>query len=84
MTTPDLKTSVPRVPTRGLKIVLALAAVVLLAMLPLLNITIPVVLPGATYKPGTLQVLAVTLVMASLALSYHMVFGVAGLLSTLR
>lgn len=57
------------------------AIVVLLAVLPLMSVQIPYLLPGATNKPGTLQMLAVVLLMAALALTYHMVFGVAGLLS---
>lgn len=51
------------------------------AVLPLLNLSIPGVLPGATYTPGTLQILALALVFAALALSYHVLFGVTGLLS---
>lgn len=57
------------------------AAFIFLALLPTLNISIPYLLPSATYKPGTLQMLSVVLTMAALALTYHMVFGVAGLLS---
>lgn len=57
------------------------ALVALLAVLPLLDISVPGVLPSATYTPGTLQLLALCLVFAALALSYHVVFGVAGLLS---
>lgn len=51
------------------------------AILPMLNLSIPGVLPGATYLPGTLQLLAVAMLFASLALSYHLLFGTAGLLS---
>lgn len=58
-----------------------LGLVVLLACLPLLNISVPGVLPGATYTPGTLHLLALAWVMAAVALSYHLLFGVAGLLS---
>jgi branched-chain amino acid transport system permease protein len=54
---------------------------VLAALLPLLNLSIPGVLPGATYTPGTLQLLALALLFASLALSYHLLFGTAGMLS---
>lgn len=54
---------------------------VLLACLPLLNLSLPGVLPGPTYTPGTLHLLALAMVMAALALSYHLLFGVAGLLS---
>ncbi|MBH0131491.1 branched-chain amino acid ABC transporter permease [Salinibacterium sp. NK8237] len=55
--------------------------VVVAALLPLLNLSIPGVLPGATYTPGTLQLLALALLFASLALSYHLLFGTAGMLS---
>ncbi|MCG2622673.1 branched-chain amino acid ABC transporter permease [Arthrobacter sp. I2-34] len=58
-----------------------LAAVVLLALLPLLNLSLPGILPGPTYTPGSLQLLAMCLLMAAAALSYHMLLGVAGLLS---
>lgn len=57
------------------------ALVGLFAVLPLLNIQVPGVLPGPTYLPGTLQLLALSLLFAALALSYHLIFGVAGLLS---
>ncbi len=55
--------------------------VAFLAILPLLAIDIPGVFPGPTYTPGTLQLLALSMLIAGLALSYHLVFGVAGLLS---
>lgn len=55
--------------------------VILLAALPLLDLRLPGILPGATYTPGTLHLLALAMVMAGLALSYHLLFGVAGLLS---
>lgn len=58
-----------------------LALVVLLGVLPLVNLSVPGVLPGATYTPGTLQLLALCLLFSSLALTYHVIFGVAGLLS---
>ncbi len=57
------------------------ALVALLLVLPLVNLSVPGVLPGATYTPGTLQLLALCLLFAALALSYHVIFGVAGLLS---
>ncbi len=60
---------------------LAAAFVALLALLPMLNLSIPGVLPGPTYTPGTLQLLAFSMLIAALALSYHLIFGVAGLLS---
>jgi branched-chain amino acid transport system permease protein len=55
--------------------------VVLMACLPLLNIVVPGVLPGATYTPGTLHLLALAMLTAAVALSYHLLLGVAGLLS---
>lgn len=51
------------------------------AILPFLSISIPGVLPGATYTPGTLQLLALALLFSSLALSYHLLFGTGGMLS---
>jgi len=57
------------------------AAVVFAAIIPFLNISIPGVLPGATYTPGTLQLLALSLLFAALALSYNLLFGTAGMLS---
>lgn len=57
------------------------ALVVVLAILPLLAIDLPGVLPGPTYTPGTLQLLAYAMLIAALALSYRMMFGLAGLLS---
>lgn len=62
-------------------VIAPLGLLVLLACLPLLNISVPGVLPGATYTPGTLHLLALAWVMAAVALSYHLLFGVAGLLS---
>ena len=55
--------------------------VAFVAVLPLLDLSLPGVLPGSTYTPGTLQLLAFAMVFAALALSYHLLFGVAGLLS---
>ncbi|GAA4731998.1 branched-chain amino acid ABC transporter permease [Isoptericola chiayiensis] len=66
---------------RWVPLATGLALVVLLACLPLLAISLPGVLPGPTYTPGTLQVLALALLVGALALSYHLLFGVAGLLS---
>jgi branched-chain amino acid transport system permease protein len=61
--------------------VAALAGLVLLILLPLLNLSLPGVLPGPTYKPGSLQLLAMCMVMAAAALTYHLLLGAAGLLS---
>ena len=38
-------------------------------------------LPGPTYTPGSLQLLAMCMLMAAAALTYHLLLGVAGLLS---
>jgi ABC-type branched-subunit amino acid transport system permease subunit len=57
------------------------ALVVVVAILPLLNLSIPGILPGATYLPGTLQLLALAMLISALALSYHLLFGVASELS---
>ncbi|MFB0833292.1 branched-chain amino acid ABC transporter permease [Arthrobacter halodurans] len=57
------------------------AGVVLLALLPLLNLSVPGILPTPTYQPGALQLLALCMLMAAAALSYHLLIGVAGLLS---
>ena len=57
------------------------AGIVLLILLPLLNLSLPGVLPGPTYTPGSLQLLAMCMLMAAAALTYHLLLGVAGLLS---
>lgn len=62
-------------------VVVGAVVVVVLAVLPLLNISIPGVLPGPTYTPGTLALLSLCMVYAALALSYNMLLGTAGLLS---
>ena len=58
-----------------------IAAVAVLALLPLFAIDIPGVLPGPTYTPGALQLLALCFAMSAAALSYHLLLGAAGLLS---
>ena len=63
------------------KITAGAALVLLMLLLPLLNISIPGVFPGPTYTPGTLQLLAYAMLIAALALSYHLLFGLAGMLS---
>jgi branched-chain amino acid transport system permease protein len=57
------------------------ALIVLMAVLPLLNISIPGVLPTPTYMPGTLALLSLCMVFAALALSYNLLLGSAGMLS---
>ncbi|GGK65895.1 branched-chain amino acid ABC transporter permease [Ornithinimicrobium pekingense] len=78
MTDADIGTDRRR---QAVRVLLPLGLVVLLACLPLLDISVPGILPGATYTPGTLHLLALAWVMAAVALSYHLLFGVAGLLS---
>ncbi|MDO5683899.1 MAG: branched-chain amino acid ABC transporter permease [Propionibacteriaceae bacterium] len=58
-----------------------IVAVIVLAVLPLLAIPGLGILPGPTYSPGSLHLLAMCWLIAALALSYHLIFGVAGLLS---
>jgi len=53
----------------------------LLVVVPFLGIDIPRVLPGPLDSPGTLQLLALCLVFAGVALSYDVLFGFTGLLS---
>lgn len=65
----------------GPRWLMAAVFVAFLAVLPMLALNIPGVLPGPTYTPGTLGLLAFSMLIAALALSYHLVFGVAGLLS---
>ncbi|WP_125776794.1 branched-chain amino acid ABC transporter permease [Antribacter gilvus] len=67
--------------TRWIRLAAALGGLVLVACLPLLAIYVPGVLPGPTYMPGTLQLLALCWLTAALALSYHLLFGVVGLMS---
>lgn len=63
------------------KIALGAAIVVLAAVLPLLAISIPGVLPGPTYTAGTLSMLAYAMLIGAFALSYHLIFGAGGMLS---
>jgi branched-chain amino acid transport system permease protein len=70
-----------RGPGRFAKPLAAVVGVVFLALLPLLNIQLPGILPTATYQAGALQLMALCLLMGAAALTYHMLIGVAGLLS---
>lgn len=63
------------------KVVASVVLVGFVALLPLLNITIPGVFPGPSYTPGTLQLLAYAMLISALALSYHLLFGLAGMMS---
>jgi branched-chain amino acid transport system permease protein len=60
---------------------LLLAAAIVLAVLPQLQIPVPGVLPGPTWTAGSLQLLALCLLIGALAVSYDLLFGLAGLLS---
>ncbi|HYI51482.1 MAG TPA: branched-chain amino acid ABC transporter permease [Microbacterium sp.] len=71
-------------PRRGfswIPVVVGAALVLLMAILPLLNISIPGILPTPTYMPGTLALLSLCMVFAALALSYNLLLGSAGMLS---
>ncbi|MEZ3161468.1 branched-chain amino acid ABC transporter permease [Microbacterium sp. BWT-B31] len=66
---------------RFVPLIAGCALVVLMAVLPLLNISIPGILPTPTYLPGTLALLSLCMVFAALALSYNLLLGSAGMLS---
>jgi len=66
---------------RALQLGIPVAVVVLLALVPKLSIDIPVVLNGPLDNPGTLQLLALCLLFAGVALTYDLLFGFTGLLS---
>ena len=66
---------------RLVKPVLGLVLVVFLALLPQLQVDIPGVLPGPTWTAGTLQLLALCLLVGALAVTYDLLFGLTGLLS---
>lgn len=71
-------------PSRLRSFVPAVAGVVLvvfMAVLPLLNLSLPGILPTPTYLPGTLALLSLCMVFAALALSYNLLLGSAGMLS---
>lgn len=61
--------------------VLAGGALLLLAVVPLLDVEVPGLFAGPLSRPGTLQVLAICAVFGGLALSYDLLFGYTGLLS---
>lgn len=66
---------------RAAPFVAGAALVVVLAVLPLLNLRVPGILPGPTYTPGSLALMSLCMVFAALALSYNLVLGTAGMLS---
>jgi branched-chain amino acid transport system permease protein len=75
------RTQGPRRGVSWIPVVVGAALVVLMAILPLLNISIPGILPTPTYMPGTLALLSLCMVFAALALSYNLLLGSAGMLS---
>ncbi|NLE97723.1 MAG: branched-chain amino acid ABC transporter permease [Propionibacterium sp.] len=74
-------TSKKRIAGGWLELAVAVAIVAFLALLPMLNLPGLGLLPGPTYTPGSLHLMAYIMLMVSLALSYHMIFGLAGMLS---
>jgi branched-chain amino acid transport system permease protein len=61
--------------------VVPLVLLVVFAAVPYLSIDLPRLLPGPLDSPGTLQLLALCLTFAGVALSYDLLFGYTGLLS---
>ena len=66
---------------RRLRHGIPLVVLLVLAGLPYVPAAVPWVLPGRVNGPGSMQLLALCLVMAGIALSYDVLFGRAGLLS---
>ncbi|MDT0276204.1 branched-chain amino acid ABC transporter permease [Blastococcus goldschmidtiae] len=77
----DIPLPSPEHRARGLGTVLGIAVAVIFALLPFVDVDVPVILPGLLSSPGALQVLAIGLVFAGVAMSYDVVFGYTGLLS---
>ena len=67
--------------SRFIPAIAGIVLVVFMAILPLLNMSIPGILPTPTYMPGTLALLSLCMVFAALALSYNLLLGSAGMLS---
>ena len=66
---------------RVLQLGVPTAVLVVLALVPKLSLDIPVVFNGPLSSPGTLQLLALCLLFAGIALTYDVLFGFTGLLS---
>ncbi len=62
-------------------VIVGAVLVIVMAILPLLNLSLPGILPGPTYTPGSLALLSLCMVFAALALSYNLLLGSAGMLS---
>ncbi|WP_370182030.1 branched-chain amino acid ABC transporter permease [Rhodococcus wratislaviensis] len=59
----------------------SLAAILVLAALPMVNVPVPILLPGQLSSSGSLLILSIGLVFAGVAISFDVVFGYTGLLS---
>ena len=68
-------------PARYVPAIVGAALVVFMEVLPLLNLSLPGILPTPTYMPGTLALLSLCMVFAALALSYNLLLGSGGMLS---
>lgn len=68
-------------PRVGLRVAGAVVLLALLATIPVLHLRTSGILPGMISRPGTLQILALMLVFAALAVTYDLLFGFTGLLS---
>jgi branched-chain amino acid transport system permease protein len=66
---------------RAVRLLVPAAVLAVLTAVPWLSLRIPVVFAGALDTPGTLQLLALCLLFAGLALTYDLLFGFTGLLS---
>ena len=64
-----------------IKRAIPVAVLALLAAAPFIPVAVPIVFNGAINSAGTLQVLAIALALAGLAISYDILFGYTGLLS---
>jgi branched-chain amino acid transport system permease protein len=63
------------------RVLVPVAVLVGLALVPKLSLDLPYVFNGPVSSPGTLQLLALCLVFAGVALTYDLLFGFTGLLS---
>lgn len=81
----DTAVATAPVPTRSRRrargILGAIAVVMGLAALPFVGVPVPGLLPGPISSPGSLQILAIGLIFAGVAISYDVIFGFTGLLS---
>ena len=63
------------------RLIAPVGVLAVLAVVPFLSVDLPRILPGPLDSPGTLQLLALCLTFAGVALSYDLLFGFTGLLS---